>query len=53
MCYNAAVLSPVCPKFAYFASILLFAFASLFFQFFCWQNRRIPMLDECITFACT
>jgi len=42
MCYNTAVLSPVCPKFAYFASILLFAFASLFFQFFCQQNRRIP-----------
>jgi len=34
MYYNAAVLSPVCPKFAYFASIFLFAFASLFFQFF-------------------
>jgi len=34
MCYNAAVLSPVILKFACFASILLFAFANLFFQFF-------------------
>jgi len=40
MCYNAAVLSPVYP--AYFASILLFAFASLFFQIFCRQNWCIP-----------
>jgi len=49
MCYNAAVLSPVCPKFAYFASILLFAFASLFLQFFCRQNRCIPSTDSTLS----
>jgi len=42
MCLNTAILNPFCLKFTYFASVLLIAFADLFFQFFCWQNRCTP-----------
>ena len=34
LCLNTAISNPFCPKFTYFASILLIAFADLFFQFF-------------------
>jgi len=44
---NTTISDPFCPKFTYFASILLIAFADLFsclqfFQFFFRQNRRTP-----------
>jgi len=34
ICLNTAISNPFCLNFTYFASILLIAFADLFFQFF-------------------
>jgi len=44
MCRNTTSSKSIFPKFTYYAIILLFAFANLFFQKFCRHNRCIPRI---------